>query len=297
MRLPVFNVVRSAFCTCLPKYNINPYLGRCAHGCIYCYAVKFPSFRGPIVPRLKLKEEIATMAQTTKDRLPVMLSDTTDPYQPLERKHEITRRCLEILAERGYPLLIVTKSDLVTRDIDLFKKTRTVVSITITTMRGKTARTIEPNAPSPRRRLSALRKVADEGIPTAVRIDPIIPTVNSDESELEAIVSEAAEAGAKQITASTMKLVRGVLPPLKAENPELFKTLNNIYSGSEWVAGYKYLPMGERLKILEPLRAMAQKYGLRFATCREGFPQLNNTVCDGTAFCRVLLNGFAKTAR
>jgi len=129
MKLPSFNIVKSAFCTCPPKYNVNPYLGRCAHRCIYCYAVKFPSFRGPTVPRLELKKRIVKMAENTSPRLPVMFSDATDPYQPLEKKYEITRQCLEALADRGFPLLIVTKSDMVTRDIDIFQKTCTVVSI------------------------------------------------------------------------------------------------------------------------------------------------------------------------
>ncbi|MCW4019709.1 MAG: radical SAM protein [Candidatus Bathyarchaeota archaeon] len=292
MRLPSFNVVKSAFCTCLPKYNVNPYLGRCAHRCIYCYAVKFPSFRGPTVPRLKLREEIVKMAEGTKTRLPVMISDTTDPYQPLEKKHGITRRCLKVLAEHGFPLLIVTKSALVTRDIDIFKQTRTVVSITITTPRKEVAKVIEPGAPFPELRFSALKKVADEGIPTVVRVDPIIPTVNSDEKDLEALVHEAAEIGVKQITASTMKPVRGFFSSLRKDKPELFERLNKVYADGGWVSGYKYLSRDVRLRILKSLRAVALKHGLEFATCREGFPQLNTTVCDGTTYCRDLLNGF-----
>jgi DNA repair photolyase len=294
MRLPVFNVVKSSFCTCLPKYNVNPYLGRCAHGCIYCYAVKFPSFRGPTIPRLKLKEEIAKMAEMTKDHWPVMLSDSTDPYQPLEKEHEITRRCLEVLVEQGYPLLVVTKSDLVTRDIDLFKKTQTVVSMTITTPREETARMIEPHAPPPNSRLKALKQVAEEGIPTVVRIDPIIPSVNWSLDEHEEIISHAADIGVKQVTASTLKLVRGLFPMLKSENPTLFDILQKAYSEGEWFSGYKYLNRAERWKILNELKDMVLQHGLKFATCREGFPQLNNAICDGSAYCRQLLGGFSK---
>jgi DNA repair photolyase len=294
MQLPVFNVVRSAFCTCLPKYNINPYLGRCAHGCIYCYAIKFPSFRGPTVPRLKLKEDIIKMAETTKNRWPVMLSDTTDPYQPIEKEHEITRRCLEVLVERRYPVLIVTKSDLVTRDIDLFKKTQTVVSMTITTPREETTRMIEPHASTPHSRFKALKQVAEEGIPTVVRIDPIIPSINWDLNELEQVVSRAADICVKQVTASTLKLVRGLLPILKSENPVLFDNLQKAYSEGEWLSGYKYLNKTARWKILSELKDVVLKHGLKFATCREGFPELNNAVCDGTAYCRQPLNVFIK---
>ena len=293
MRLPSFNVVKSAFCACLPKYNLNTYLGRCAHQCIYCYAVKFPSFRGPTVPRLKLKEDIIKMVEGTKTRLPVMVSDTTDPYQPLEKKHLVTRRCLEALAEHGFPLLIVTKSDLATRDIDVFKRTRTVVSMTITTPSEEIAGLIEPFCPRPDSRFSALQKIVDEGVPTVVRIDPVIPGLNSDKRDLESIVSEAAEIGVKQITASTMKPVGGFFKALRAENPELSRRLYEAYSDGEWISGYKYLSKEKRAKILKALRATVVKARLEFATCREGFSDLNTTICDGTAYCREFLGRFA----
>jgi len=241
---------------------------------------------------LKLKYEIAKMAETTKTRWPVMLSDTTDPYQPLEKEHEITRKCLKVLAEKRYPLLIVTKSDLVTRDIDLFKKTQTVVSMTITTIQEEIARTIEPYASSQNSRFKALKQVAEEGIPTVIRIDPIIPSVNWNLDELEKIASRAADIGVKQVTASTLKLVRGLFPTLKNGNPSLFSILQDAFSEGEWVSGYKYLNRNKRWKILNDLRDIVLKHGLKFATCREGFPQLNNTVCDGSAYCRQPLNGF-----
>ncbi len=289
MLLPVFNVVKSAFCKCLPKYNINPYLGRCTHGCIYCYAVKFPSFRGPAVPRLKLKEDIAKMVERTKKRWPVMLSDTTDPYQPLEKECEITRRCLKVLIERNFPVLVVTKSDLVTRDLDLFKKNQTVVSMTITTPKEATARMIEPHAPQPSLRFKALEQIADEGIPTVVRIDPIIPSVNWSLEELEEIVSRAADIGVKQITTSTLKLVRGLYPIIRSENPPLFNVLQEAYEAGEWVSGYKYLDRATRWNVLSNLREIVLKHGLKFATCREGFPQLSNTVCDGSIYYRSMI--------
>lgn len=292
MGLPAFNIVRSAFCTCLPKYNINPYLGRCLHNCLYCYAIKFPSFTGPIIPRLKLKEEILGMVKKTKVRLPVMLSDSTDPYQPIEEEYEITRKCLEVLAEHKFPLLIVTKSDLVIRDIDVFKKTPTVVSMTITTSRNDIASIMEPNAPEPHARFLALNEIASENIPTVVRIDPIIPGVNSDMDDLRRLVLEASRIGVKQITASTMKLVKGTLQAIRSVNPRLSKKLAEIYSDGEWIGGYKYLNRKLRLKILSALKSITHKYGLEFATCREGFPKLNTTLCDGTAYCRKTLDKF-----
>jgi len=293
MKLPPFNIVKSAFCTCPPKYNVNPYLGRCAHRCIYCYAVKFPSFRGPTIPRLELKNKIVKMAESTDPHLPVMFSDATDPYQPLEKKYEITRYCLEVLADRDFPLLIVTKSDMVTRDIDLFKRTRTVVSITITTPRWDIAKMIEPYAPPPQSRFAALKKIAEEGIPTVVRIDPIIPGVNSKEEDLEIIISKSAEIGVKQITASTLKPVFGFFSSIK-KNPDLFRKISEAYRDGEWISGYKYLNRKMRLEIIKRVREKALQYGLAFAACREGFPWLNTAICDGSAYCRNTLEGFMK---
>jgi len=294
MKLPSFNVVKSAFCTCLPKYNVNPYLGRCAHRCIYCYATKFPSFRGPTIPRVDLKDKIVEMAENTKVRLPVMFSDATDPYQPLERKYQITRRCLEILADRNFPLLIVTKSNLVTRDIDIFHRTRTVVSMTITTPRREIAKVIEPYAPSPQFRFSALEKIADEGIFTVVRIDPIIPNLNTDENDLESIISRSADIGVKQITASTLKPVAGFFSALKNKDPELFEKVKEAYKDGKWLSGYKYLNKKLRLEIIKNVREKALQHGLNFASCREGFPWLNTTVCDGSAYCRNMLERFVR---
>ncbi|MEM2320991.1 MAG: radical SAM protein [Candidatus Bathyarchaeia archaeon] len=286
MGLPVFNIARSSFCTCLPKYNINPFLGRCGHNCIYCYAIKFPSFTGPTVPRLRLKENINLIVKRTRLRLPVMLSDSTDPYQPLEKEYKVTRRCIEVLAERGFPLLIVTKSDLVTRDIDVFKRTLTVVSMTITTSRSNIASVIEPGAPEPHARFSALKKLAEESVPVTIRIDPIIPLINSDMNDLEQIVYEASRIGVKQVTASTMKIVKGLMPAIRKTNPELSKRIAGLYADGEWIGGYKYLRSDLRLKILSSLKEIVQRYGLEFAACREGFPQLNTTLCDGSMYCR-----------
>jgi len=292
MRLPLFNSSKAAFCTCLPKYNLNTYLGRCAHQCLYCYAVKFPSFMGPALPRTKLLENIEKMAKNTKLKLPVMMSDCTDPYQPLEKQHNITRKCAETLAKHGFPLLVVTKSDLATRDIDIFKRTRTVVAVTVTTPREEIARLIEPYAPPPERRISALQKITDQGIVTVARVDPIIPSVNDNEEEFERLVSTLADVGVRQVTVATMKPVKGFFSSLKEANLQVYERLRNEYGDGTWIMGYKYLREEKRRRILEKLRIIVLKHGLKFASCREGFPQLNTSLCDGTAYCRGLLNGY-----
>jgi DNA repair photolyase len=286
MKLPLFNSSIKAFCTCLPKYNLNPYLGRCIHKCIYCYATKFPSFVGSPKPRLKLLDQIENMAKNTKLKLPVMISDCTDPYQPLEKEYEITRKCTQVLSKHNFPLLIVTKSDLVSRDIDVFKKTRTVVSMTVTTQSEDIAKIIEPYAPPPNRRISALQKIAESGIPTVARIDPLIPTINDNEKDFENLVSTLADIGVRQVTVSTVKPVRGFFSSLRQRFPEVYERLDEIYSDGKWTLGYKYLHEEKRLKILQKLRPIVLKYGLHFASCREGLQQYNTTLCDGSAYCR-----------
>lgn len=290
MQLPLFNSTKAGLCTCLPKYNLNTYLGRCAHNCLYCYAEKFPSFRGSVQPRSTLLEQIEKMAEQTKHKLPVMMSDCTDPYQPLEAEHRITRKCAEILAKHGFPLLIVTKSNLVTRDVDIFKRTPTVVSVSITTPHEEIAQLIEPFASSPEKRLSALQKIVDEGTTAVARIDPILPTINDGPQDLKKLVSTLADVGVKQVTMATMKHVRGFLPKLKQMNPEAYEQLTREYADGTWAVGYKYLPKPKRKKIVEMLRPIVLRNGLAFASCREGFSEYNTALCDGTGYLRSLLN-------
>jgi len=229
------------------------------------------------------------MARNTKLKHPVMISDCTDPYQPLEIEHKITRKCAKVLARHGFPLLIVTKSNLVTRDLDVFKKTPTVVSVTITTPSEEIAALIEPHAPPPDRRISALQKIVEEGVVAVARIDPVLPTINDDEKDFEKLVSMLADVGVRQVTVATMKPVRGFFSGLKEANPRIYEKLARIYAEGKWVVGYKYLHEERRRMLLERLRLTVLKYGLEFASCREGFPQLNTTLCDGTAYCRSLL--------
>lgn len=293
MKLPLFNSTKAAFCTCLPKYNLNTYLGRCGHQCVYCYAVKFPSFVGQTQPRLKLLEQIEGMARNTRLKLPVMISDCTDPYQPLEKDCQITRRCIEVLAKHGFPLLIVTKSDMVVRDLDILRRTRAVVAITITTPRHEIASLIEPFAPPPEKRLSALQKITETGVPAVARIDPILLGVNDDLKDFESLVSSLFSVGIKQVTVATMKLVRGAFSSIKQTHPNVWRRLVTEYADGVWLAGYKYLNVEKRRKILERLRPIVLGQGLSFASCREGFPGLNTALCDGTDQCRDILSTYA----
>jgi DNA repair photolyase len=215
-----------------------------------------------------------------------MISDCTDPYQPLENDYQITRKCIETLAKHGFSLLMVTKSDTVVRDIDVFRRTPAVVAVTITTPREEIAHLIEPYAPSPEKRLSTLQKLVESGVPAVSRIDPILPGLNDDLKDFETLVSSLASVGVGQVTVSTMKLVRGAFHEMKQTNPQVWRKLIGEYADGVWLAGYKYLHVEKRRKILQTLRPIVLKNGLEFGSCREGFPELNTGLCDGSDYCR-----------
>ncbi|MGP3668134.1 MAG: SPL family radical SAM protein [Candidatus Bathyarchaeota archaeon] len=281
--LPRFNLVRKAYCTCPPKYNLNPYLGRCMHGCLYCYAVKFPSFNGPVKPRENLPEILEKVAEKTKLRLYVMLSDSTDPYQPIEENLGLTRKCLKILAKHGFSVLVVTKSDLFLRDLDVLTKTRSVVSVTVTTLKEDVAKTFESYAPTPEKRVKALEFAAKKGLPVVARVDPVIPWVNDNENDFRRLVLTLKSVGVKQVVVSTLKPVKGFFAKLRKVNPKLSEKIESIYRSGKQIAGYRYLPDEFRFKIISKLRSIVLDEGLHFSSCREGFPQLNTTICDGSA--------------
>ncbi|HDM23680.1 radical SAM protein [archaeon] len=282
-KLPRFKSSKALYCTCPPKYSLNTYLGRCQHGCVYCYAVKFPSFIGPTLPRLDMLEKLERAVKKTFPILPVMLCDSTDPYQPIEKKFKVTRRVIETLAKHDFPMLVLTKSDLVTRDVDIYSSSIAVVGLTVTTIDDEVASRIEPNAPSPDYRIDALSKLSGAGVPTYARIDPIIPTVNDDEKMLEKLVKELIDAGVEHITVSTLKLV-GDLDKLKILQPdeEKFQKIYRLYASSKPLYGYRYLPFMLRQHIVRKVRKIVLKYGASFASCRENLAYLNTGTCDGS---------------
>jgi DNA repair photolyase len=186
--------------------SINPYRG-CEHGCIYCFArpthaylglspgLDFESklFMKPDAPELLERELSAARYQPRT----IAIGTNTDPYQPIERRHEIMRRILEVLDRAGHPVGIVTKSNLVVRDLDILtrmaQRNLVKVAISVTTLDPKLARVMEPRAPTPPRRLEALRQLSAAGIPTSVMVAPVIPAIN--DADIERILDTAAAAG------------------------------------------------------------------------------------------------------
>ena len=186
--------------------SINPYRG-CEHGCVYCFARPTHAYLGlspgldfesklfvkPEAPEL-LERELSAPGYQPRT---IAIGTNTDPYQPIDRRYQIMRRILEVLERAGHPVGIVTKSALVTRDIDILsrmaKRNLAKVAISVTTLDAKLARTMEPRAATPMRRLEALRQLSAAGIPTAVLVAPIIPAIN--DPEIERILDAAAAAG------------------------------------------------------------------------------------------------------
>jgi DNA repair photolyase len=187
--------------------SINPYRG-CEHGCVYCFARPTHAYLG-LSPGLDFETRLFAKTRAA-DLLRAELSDAkyvcgiialganTDPYQPIEREHQITRRVLEVLQEFNHPVCVVTKSALVRRDIDILgamaAKGLASVAVSITTLDRELARHLEPRAATPPRRLETVRALAAAGIPTSVLASPMIPALN--DHELDRILEAAREAGA-----------------------------------------------------------------------------------------------------
>lgn len=273
-----FDPWRSAFCTCPPKFTLNPYTG-CEYGCVYCYASAYiPRFfecrpKENVVSRLK--SEAAGLKGET-----ISIANSSDPYPRLEAERCLTRSCLEILSRSHCKIQIVTKSSLVVRDADLLGKISSMVSLTITTGDDATAALIEPNAPSSSERLEAVETLIARGIPTSVRVDPIIPFVNDDP---EALISKLASVGVKHVTSSTLKIRPGNWRRFRTALPKTAERIEALYFRmGEKIGNCIYLPRDLRFQLLKKVGCSAQKHGMKFGTCREGLSCLNNATCDGS---------------
>lgn len=187
--------------------SINPYRG-CEHGCVYCYARPTHAYHG-LSPGLDFETKLFAKPDAAKlleeaFRKPsykpetIQLGANTDPYQPIERTRLITRRIIEVMARYNHPLGITTKSDLVLRDLDLLEPMAAQglagVAISVTTLDARLARTMEPRCPRPEKRIEAIRRLSDAGVPVAVMAAPLIPGLN--DHEIEDILGAARDAGA-----------------------------------------------------------------------------------------------------
>jgi len=253
--------------------SINPYRG-CEHGCVYCYARPTHAYQG-LSPGLDfetrlfakpnaadlLRAELAAPGYRCK---PIMLGANTDAYQPLEREWRITRSVLEVLHETNHPALIVTKSNLVTRDLDLLSdmaaRHLVAVAVSVTTLDHRLANRMEPRAATPSLRLKAIRSLSEAGVPVTVMVAPIVPALT--DWELERILDAAAENGA---SAAGYVLLR-----LPLEIKDLV---------AEWLDAHK---PGMAKKVMNRMREMrdGNYYVSRFGTRMRGTGRHADLIAD-----------------
>lgn len=273
-----FDPWRSGLCTCPSKLTFNPYTG-CDHACTYCYASSYVPRFSDCRPKKDLIQRLRKEADRLKGEV-LSISNSSDPYPILEGKTGLMRGCLEILSQHRCRVQIITKSPLVTRDVDLLRRIPSMVSLTVTTDDDNTAKLIEPHAPPPSARLRAIETLVHEGIPTSVRIDPVIPLVND---EAENLVRALASVGVRHVTSSTFKVRPDSWRRFSAQLPETAEKLKPLYfQKGVTKAGYHYLPKDLRLRLMGRVGDLARKYGMKFGTCREGLSHLNTAVCDGS---------------
>ncbi len=246
-------------------YALNPYVG-CAHGCVYCYASFMKRFTGHTEPWGSFVDVRVNAAAVLAKQMPrarqgkISLSTVTDPYQPLEKKYQITRACLEVLTAYDFPVSILTKSALVRRDVDLLRRFPDVdVGFTITTLDDEVRRIFEPGASSIPARLAALDELAQAGIKTWAFCGPLLPFLSDGEEQMEALFRELARVGVSALIVDSMKLSGGIGGRVK-------KVLEGHYP--DLVAGYQFTAQN-RQPYHEALLARAQrlagKYGLDMA--------------------------------
>ena len=224
--------------------SINPYRG-CEHGCIYCFARPTHEYLGfsaglDFETKIVVKEDAPELlreelSSTKWEPKTIAISGVTDPYQPIERKLEITRRCLAVLAEFRNPVAIITKNHLVTRDIDILselaKVNATSVFLSVTTLDPNVHRVMEPRTTTPELRLEAIEALAKAGVPVGVMVAPVVPAIT--DHEMPAILRAARDAGAQSAGFVVLRLPWAVAPLFEQWLGEHFpdrkeKVLNRI---------------------------------------------------------------------
>ena len=260
-------------------WTINPYRG-CEFACKYCYARythEFMEMRDGVEfeQKIYVKQHTAELLRHDLRRVkpgePIALGTATDPYQPAERRYEITRGLLQEFARhRGFELGIVTKSNLILRDIDLLREValhnRLSIHVTVTTMNVELARILEPRAPRPDLRIDAVRHLSDAGLNVGVSSSPVLPGITDSPADFEAVVRAAAEAGARHIFAGPLFLkpcsAAVFLPFLEENFPHLVENYKRRYQDRA------FLPPSYGKRISQLVSRLRQKYGIKQADPR-----------------------------
>ena len=272
--LPVRSLLNRCTVPRMPfTWTINPYRG-CEFACKYCYARythEFMEMRNGLdfEQKIYVKQHASDLLRQelrqVKRGEEIAIGTATDPYQPAERRFEVTRGILEEFARHeGLELGMVTKSDLVLRDLDLLRtiaeRKSLFVSVTITTLNVSLARLLEPRAPRPDLRLGAVRELNHAGVPAGVNCAPVLPGITDAPADLEALVRATAEAGGKHIFANPLFLkpcsAAVFLPFLEKEFPELVSSYRERYKDRA------YLPKAYQQRISQLIARLRQKYGI-----------------------------------
>ncbi|OLB21474.1 MAG: radical SAM protein [Acidobacteriales bacterium 13_2_20CM_55_8] len=273
--LPVRSLLNRCTAARMPfTWTINPYRG-CEFACKYCYARythEFMELRDGVDFERKIfvKQHAAELLRqelsSVKPGEEIAIGTATDPYQPIERRLEVTRAILEELSRHaGLELGIVTKSNLVLRDIDLLRRiaenNQIFVNVTITTLDVDLARILEPRAPRPDLRMETVRKMNLEGVNTGVICAPVVPGITDSPRDLEALVRATAEAGGKYIYANPLFLkpcsAAVFLPFVEKEFPHLVDSYRQRYKDRA------FLPKAYGQRLSQLMARLRQKHGLR----------------------------------
>jgi DNA repair photolyase len=272
--LPVRSILNECHSERVPfRWTVNPYRG-CEFGCRYCYARYTHEYMeidgGDFESKIYVKQNAGALAERDLDSEKIWgehiaIGTATDPYQPAEREFGATRAILEKMAQReGLSLSITTKSDQVAKDAELLKRiserSSLTVNVTVTTVRTRLARLLEPRAPRPDLRLTAVRKLREAGIAVGVFAMPILPGLTDREEDLDALAKAASDAGAQWLGASVLFLMPASWKTfssfLEQRFPRLAKRYRDLYRG------YGYAPEEYRKQISERVGKLRKKYGL-----------------------------------
>jgi DNA repair photolyase len=288
--LPVKSILNRCDSARVPfDWTINPYRG-CEFGCLYCYARYTHEYMeldgGEFERKIFVKKDAAPLlaydvshkysytSESSGGEKPehIAIGTATDPYQPAEREYGVTRACLEELAKReGLSISVITKSNQIVRDIDVFKKiaerSELSLNITITTLRARLARLLEPRAPRPDLRIAAVKQLREAGLRVGVSASPLIPGVTDREGELEAVAEAAHKAGAQWFFSGVLFLMpssaKQFLPFIREKFPRLTKQYE------EWYTKDAYAPEKYRKVIAERVARLKQKYGFESRLARD----------------------------
>jgi DNA repair photolyase len=272
--LPVKSILNPCDSRRVPfDWTINPYRG-CEFGCKYCYARYTHEYMeidgGEFERKIFVKQDaaallardIAAKYSYEAQAEHIAIGTATDPYQPAEKEYGVTRACLEELAKReGLSVSIITKSNQIVRDIDVLRRigsrSALCVNITVTTLRPRLARLLEPRAPRPDLRLAALQQLREAGLQVGVSASPLLPEIN--DGELEAVAEASKRAGAQWFFSGVLFLMpasaRQFLPFIREKFPRLAKQYE------QWYAKNGYAPEEYRQKISERVRKIRERLG------------------------------------